>query len=77
MCYEETQKVTNSEAQCCSTAPARGRDGVHEGRDLVIGSMFGVRRRLPHLIEQQINLGEREAGDLHIEFQIDRPAIRS
>lgn len=34
--------------------------------------MLRVGRRLPRLIEQQINLGEREAGDLHTEFEIDK-----
>ncbi len=54
------------------TAPGHGRDWIGEGRDLVIRSMLRVGRRLPRLIEQQINLGEREAGDLHTEFEIDK-----
>ena len=38
---------------------------------IIVRSMLWVWRGLPRFIEQQIDLGEREAGDLHVEFQID------
>jgi len=53
------------------TALGHGRDWIGERRDMIIRSILGVGRRLPRLVDQQINLGGGEARDLHIEFQID------
>jgi hypothetical protein len=52
-------------------ASGHGRNGIGERRNGILRGLVGVRRGLLRLIEYEIDLGEREAGGLDVEFQID------
>jgi hypothetical protein len=51
--------------------PGRGQSWVNQRRHLIISMLLEAWRRLPGLIEDKVNLGQREAGDLDIEIEID------
>ena len=52
-------------------APGHGRSRVDRGGDLVLWTALRVRRRFPRLVQQQIDLGERKAGDLDVKVDVD------
>src|SRR2546421_30216 len=62
---------TKAMAPARQAAPGYGRAGLDDGRDLVVRTILWIRRRLPRLLEHQIDLGKRETGDLHVEFKVD------
>jgi len=49
----------------------RSQNRVKEGRDLIVSIMLGIRGRFPGLSEDKVDLGQREAGNLDTEVEID------
>jgi hypothetical protein len=64
------QAVTIEQPQVCN--PGHRHRGLGDGRDRVVSPVVGIGRRLSGFIEQHIDLGQGEAGDLDVEFQIDQ-----
>lgn len=48
------------------------RAGIDQRRYFVFRRFLRMNRSLPRFVEHKINLGGGEAGDLHIEFEIDK-----
>jgi hypothetical protein len=53
------------------TSARHGRCGIGHGRNFILRSGWCVRRTLLRLIEDEVDLGEREAGQFDIELKVD------
>jgi hypothetical protein len=67
-------KTRSAPSPCSRRSKAsRSRESPHSRRcSGILRSLIGIRRGLLRLLEHEIDLGEREAGDLDVEFQINK-----